>query len=100
MERRDGGGNPRRALLPVSDRIVILIRSTRDGPNAAPALRVPGEAAQQARLRIDTELTAHEARLEREGAHAAEKVSQAEQEAAAIRSEAEKGAAMILEDAR
>lgn len=51
--------------------------------------------AQQARLRIDTELTAHEARLEREGAHAAEKVSQAEQEAAAIRSEAEKGAASL-----
>lgn len=51
--------------------------------------------AQQARLRIDTELTAHEARLERETAHAAEKVSQAEQEAAAIRSEAEKGAASL-----
>ena len=51
--------------------------------------------AQQARLRIDTELTAHEARLEREAAHAAEKVSQAEQEAAAIRSEAEKGAASL-----
>ncbi len=51
--------------------------------------------AQQVRLRIDTELTAHQARLEREGAHAAEKVSQAEQEAAAIRTEAEKGAAAL-----
>lgn len=51
--------------------------------------------AQQVRLRIDTELTAHQAQLERESAHAAEKVSQAEQEAAAIRSEAEKGAAAL-----
>ncbi len=51
--------------------------------------------AQQARLRIDTELTAHEARIEREAAHAAEKVAQAEQEAAAIRTEAEKGAAAL-----
>ncbi|WP_235560299.1 hypothetical protein [Microbacterium sp. Leaf288] len=51
--------------------------------------------AQQIRLKIDTELTAHEARLEREAAHAVEKVSQAEREAAAIRSEAEKGAAVL-----
>ena len=51
--------------------------------------------AQQVRLKIDTELTAHEARIERETAHAAEKVSQAEREAAAIRSEAEKGAAIL-----
>ncbi|WP_224751983.1 coiled-coil domain-containing protein [Microbacterium helvum] len=51
--------------------------------------------AQQVRLKIDTELTAHEARIEREAAHAAEKVSQAEREAAAIRSEAEKGAAVL-----
>ncbi|GAA1981974.1 DivIVA domain-containing protein [Microbacterium pumilum] len=51
--------------------------------------------AQQARLRIETELTAHQARLEREAAHAAERVSQAEQEAAAIRTEAEKGAAAL-----
>jgi hypothetical protein len=51
--------------------------------------------AQQVRLRIDTELTAHKAQLEREAAHAAEKVSQAEQEAAAIRTEAEKGAAAL-----
>ena len=50
---------------------------------------------QQARLKIETELMAHQARLEREGAHAAEKISQAEQEAAAIRSEAEKGAAAL-----
>jgi hypothetical protein len=51
--------------------------------------------AQQVRLKIDTELTAHESRIEREAAHAAEKVSQAEREAAAIRSEAEKGAAVL-----
>ncbi|MFD4960533.1 hypothetical protein [Microbacterium sp. NPDC058389] len=51
--------------------------------------------AQQVRLKIDTESTAHEARIERETAHAAEKVSQAEREAAAIRSEAEKGAAIL-----
>ncbi len=51
--------------------------------------------AQQARLRIDTELTAHQAQLEREAAHAAEKVVQAEQEAAVIRTEAEKGAAAL-----
>ena len=49
----------------------------------------------QNRLRIDTEYTAHEARLEREAAHATEKVLQAEREAEAIRSEAEKGAAAL-----
>ena len=47
------------------------------------------------RLKIDTEYTAHQATLEREAAHAAEKVTQAEQEASAIRSEAEKGAAAL-----
>ena len=51
--------------------------------------------AQQARLRIETELTAHQAQLGRERAHADEKVTQAEQEAAAIRTEAEKGAAAL-----
>ncbi|QAY60177.1 DivIVA domain-containing protein [Microbacterium protaetiae] len=51
--------------------------------------------AAQVRLRIDTEVTAHEARLEREAAHAAEKVSQAEQEVAAIRAEAERGVAAL-----
>lgn len=51
--------------------------------------------AQQARLRIETELTAHEAQLERQRAHAAEKVSQAEQEAATVRTESEKGAAAL-----
>jgi DivIVA domain-containing protein len=54
-----------------------------------------GVDAQQARLRIETEVTAHQARLERESSHAAEKVSQAEQEAATIRTEAEKGAAAL-----
>jgi len=51
--------------------------------------------AQQARVRIDTELTAHHAQLERERAHAAEKVAQAEQEAAVVRTESEKGAAAL-----
>lgn len=51
--------------------------------------------ADQIRLKIDTEYTAHEARLEREQAHATEKVAQAEREAEAIRTEAEKGAASL-----
>jgi len=51
--------------------------------------------AQQARVRIDTELTAHQAQLDRERAHAAEKVAQAEQEAAVVRTESEKGAAAL-----
>lgn len=51
--------------------------------------------ADQTRLRIETEYTAHEARIQREAAHAAEKVTQAEQEAATIRTEAEKGAAAL-----
>ncbi len=50
----------------------------------ADTLRSQAETdAAQARLRIDTELTAHGAQLEREAAHAAEKVAQADQEAAA-----------------
>jgi DivIVA domain-containing protein len=51
--------------------------------------------ADQVRLKIDTEYTAHEATIEREAAHAAEKVHQASQEATAIRTEAEKGAAAL-----
>lgn len=51
--------------------------------------------ADQIRLRMETEFTAHEARIQREAAHAAEKVAQAEQEAATIRTEAEKGAAAL-----
>lgn len=51
--------------------------------------------ADQVRLKIDTEYTAHEATIEREAAHAAEKVHQATQEATAIRTEAEKGAAAL-----
>ena len=51
--------------------------------------------ADQVRLRIETEYTAHEARIARESAHAAEKISQAEQEAATVRTEAEKGAAAL-----
>ena len=51
--------------------------------------------ADQVRLKMETEYTAHEARIEREAAHAAEKVSQASQEATAIRTEAKKGAAAL-----
>ncbi|QCQ17938.1 cell division initiation protein [Microbacterium sp. RG1] len=51
--------------------------------------------ADQVRLRIDTEYTAHEATIQREAAHAAEKLAQAEREAETIRSEAEKGAAAL-----
>ncbi|MFT4211507.1 MAG: cell division initiation protein [Microbacterium sp.] len=51
--------------------------------------------ADQVRLKMDTEYTAHEARIERESSHAAEKIAQAEREAATIRTEAEKGAAAL-----
>jgi cell division septum initiation protein DivIVA len=51
--------------------------------------------ADQVRLRIDTEYTAHEATIQREAAHATEKLAQAEREAETIRSEAEKGAAAL-----
>lgn len=68
------------------------------GELAADVTRIIAQAqhdADQIRLKIDTEHTAHEARLERESAHAAEKVAQAEREAATVRSEAEKGAAAL-----
>ncbi|WP_435749135.1 DivIVA domain-containing protein [Microbacterium sp. PMB16] len=64
----------------------------------ADAERITAQAerdADQVRLKMDTEYTAHEARIEREAAHAAEKVNQAAQEATAIRTEAEKGAAAL-----
>lgn len=64
----------------------------------ADAERIKDQAqrdADQVRLKMDTEYTAHEARIEREAAHAAEKVNQAAQEATAIRTEAEKGAAAL-----
>jgi len=64
----------------------------------ADADRITSQAqrdADQVRLKMDTEYTAHEARIEREAAHAAEKVNQAAQEATAIRTEAEKGAAAL-----
>lgn len=51
--------------------------------------------ADQVRLRMETEYTAHQAQVDREAVHAAEKVSQADQEAATIRTEAEKGAAAL-----
>ncbi|MGX1792375.1 cell division initiation protein [Microbacterium sp. NPDC055312] len=71
---------------------------TKRGELAADVTRIIAQAqhdADQIRLKIDTEHTAHEARLERESAHAAEKVAQAEREAATIRTEAEKGAAAL-----
>ena len=51
--------------------------------------------ADQVKLKIDTEYTAHQATIEREVAHAEEKVHQAEREAEAIRTEADKGAAAL-----
>lgn len=65
---------------------------------AAEVDRITAQAqhdADQVRLRIDTEYTAHEATIQREAAHAAEKVIQAEQEAATVRTEAEKGSAAL-----
>lgn len=81
-----------------------LIQAARDevaGQRAAvqaDAARILDEAqhdAGQIRLKIETEQTAHEATLQRETAHAAEKVAQAEREAEAIRTEADKGAAAL-----
>lgn len=71
---------------------------TRRGELAADVTRIIAQAqhdADQIRLKIDTEHTAHEARLERESAHAAERIAQAEREAATVRTEAEKGAAAL-----
>ena len=51
--------------------------------------------ADQVRLRMETEFAAHTAQIDREAAHAAEKVKQAEQEASAIRTEADRGAASL-----
>lgn len=65
---------------------------------AAEVDRITAQAqhdADQVRLRIDTEYTAHEATIQREASHAAEKVIQAEQEAATVRTEAEKGSAAL-----
>jgi cell division septum initiation protein DivIVA len=84
-----------------AERLLQAAREEIDGRRlelAAEVERVTAQAqndADQVRLRIDTEHTAHEARLEREAAHASEKVNQAEQEAATIRTEAEKGAAAL-----
>lgn len=64
----------------------------------ADAARIISQAqrdADQVRLKMETEYTAHEARIEREGSHATEKVNQAVQEATAIRTESEKGAAAL-----
>lgn len=81
-------------LLEAAREEVRLRRQDADTDAEAIATQAQHDA-QQVRLRIDTELTAHEATLGRERAHAAEKVAQAEQEAAAIRTEAEKGAAAL-----
>ena len=84
-----------------AERLLDAAREEADNKRAelaADIARITAQAqhdADQVRLKIDTELTAHEARLERESAHAAEKVAQAEQEAATVRTEAEKGAAAL-----
>lgn len=84
-----------------AERLLDAAREEADNKRAelaADIARITAQAqhdADQMRLKIDTELTAHEARLERESSHAAEKVSQAEQEAATVRTEAEKGAAAL-----
>lgn len=84
-----------------AERLLDVTRAeaeTRRSELAAEVDRVTAQAqhdADQVRLRIDTEYTAHEARIQRETAHAAEKLVQAEQEAATIRTEAEKGSAAL-----
>lgn len=84
-----------------ADRLMAAAReevTTQRAEADADVTRIIAQAqhdADQVRLKIDTEYTAHEATLEREAAHAAEKVHQATQEATAIRTEAEKGAAAL-----
>lgn len=84
-----------------ADRLMAAAREEVTAQRAeadADAARILAHAqhdADQTRLKIDTEYTAHEARLERESSHAAEKVHQASQEATAIRTESEKGAAAL-----
>lgn len=84
-----------------ADRLMAAAReevTTRRAEADADVTRIIAQAqhdADQVRLKIDTEYTSHEATLEREAAHAAEKVHQATQEATAIRTEAEKGAAAL-----
>ncbi|GAB3597621.1 DivIVA domain-containing protein [Microbacterium tumbae] len=84
-----------------ADRLLEAAREEAEAKRAeleADVARITAQAEQdadQVRLRIDTEYTAHEARIAREAAHAGEKVTQAEQEAAAVRTEAEKGSAAL-----
>ena len=84
-----------------ADRLMAAAREEVEAQRAeaiADAERITSQAqrdADQVRLKMDTEYTAHEAHLEREASHAAEKVNQAAQEASAIRTEAEKGAAAL-----
>lgn len=84
-----------------ADRLMAAAReevTTQRAEADADVTRIIAQAqhdADQIRLKIDTEYTAHEATIEREAAHAAEKVHQATQEATAIRTEAEKGAAAL-----
>ncbi|MFT4258373.1 cell division initiation protein [Microbacterium sp.] len=84
-----------------ADRLMDAAReevATQRAEAEADAARIISQAqhdADQIRLKIDTEYTAHEATIEREAAHAAERVHQATQEATAIRTEAEKGAAAL-----
>lgn len=84
-----------------ADRLMAAAREEVTAQRAeaeADADRITAQArhdADQVRLKMETEYTAHEARIEREAAHGAEKVNQADQEATAIRTEAEKGAAAL-----
>ena len=84
-----------------ADRLMAAAREEVTAQRAeadADAARILAQAqhdADQVRLKIDTEYTAHQATVEREAAHTAEKVHQASQEATAIRTESEKGAAAL-----
>lgn len=84
-----------------ADRLMDAAReevTTQRAEAEADAARIIAQAqhdADQVRLKIETEYTAHEATIEREAAHAAERVHQATQEATSIRTEAEKGAAAL-----
>lgn len=84
-----------------AERLLIAAREEVTGQRAeaqADIARITEQAqhdADQVRLKIDTEYTAHVATLEREAAHAAEKVSRAQREAEAVRTESEKGAAAL-----
>ncbi len=81
-------------LLDAAREEVTLQRATLDADVARITTQAQQEA-DQARLRIETERTAHEVQIERARALADEAVAQAEREAAVIRAEAEKAAASL-----